>query len=872
MRDITRKHAQQRSAVIKARSYQILIDVSGNDHDGAPLPSSATHFISTSTVTFFSSGGLSHIDIIADKILYARIDDEELALNAFDGHIYAFETTTGKHELTITALCRYSNSSEGLHRFVDPTDDRVYLYSQFEVADARRAFACFDQPDQKATFQFSIITPPNWIARSNSVPVEPVVLDNGLYSWRFPQSPPIATYLAAIVAGEYHVVNTTLASRKGDIKASMACRQSMAQHLDTERILDITQRGLNLFETIFNHSFPFDSYDQIFVPEFNFNAMENAGCVVMRDDYLFRSRVTSAEYEARENIILHELAHMWFGGLVTMRWWDDLWLNESFAEWAAYYAQYQFAKADRQKPNPWVLFTNNRKSWAYHQDQLPTTHPVAADMANLVTVEQNFDAITYAKGAAVLKLLVNVVGKRDFLTGLANYFNEFAFKNTDLTNVLAHLEKASGRDLSWVSEQWLETTGFNTFYADFEVDEQNRFTRFEIVQTAALDATLRRHSLNIGIYQLDYEELRLIDLVDVYTGEERTEVPELIGRTRGDLVLLNDSDITYARTRLDQQSFSTAFNYLTKILNPLQRALLLAIAWDMTRNGEISTIAYLDLAISSVATETDQSTVRIILDQALIAATRYTDSELRYQLRDDLVSGVARQLKQVAPGSDTQLSLVRALASAIYTDAGAELLRGWLAGEEIPLGLVVDADLRWHLLRELARLGAIGAADIAAEAARDHTSAGVEQAAGVLSALADNRAKTESWRLATADPTVSNEILRQICQNFFQFDQEELLTPYLDDYLEVLTEIANRQGVWKHRGSAARDTVLRYLFPTALADRGFLNRVKQWLVEHNDDLQITRAITERIYESERALYCQEENRKDSANLAVALAN
>ncbi|PIE97318.1 MAG: aminopeptidase N, partial [Propionibacterium sp.] len=451
-------------------------------------------FKSTSELNFEGKAGNTYLDLIADSVLSASLDGQVIDTSGFDGYRLPITIPNeGTHTVVVQAKCRYSNSGEGLHRFVDPADGKTYLYTQFETADARRMYANFEQPDQKATFQLNVLAPSHWKVLSNTAQVQPIPVSEQISRWEFAATPRISTYITALIAGEYHTVNTQINSKAGVLPASVSCRASMAEYLDAENIIETTQRGFEVFEAAFGVPYAFDSYDQIFVPEFNAGAM---------DQYLFRSRVTARELEARDNTILHELAHMWFGDLVTMQWWDDLWLNESFAEWASHFAADEIANRYGTTANPWASFSNERKAWAYLQDQLSTTHPIAADMSDLEKVEQNFDGITYAKGASVLKLLVSIVGRDAFLTGVGQYFNKYAFQNTKLTDLLAELQSASGRDLSWFSGQWLETAGVNTLWADFDVDQNGNFTRFEINQSAAKQwPTLRMHRLGIGIYR-----------------------------------------------------------------------------------------------------------------------------------------------------------------------------------------------------------------------------------------------------------------------------------------------------------------------------------------------------------------------------------
>ncbi len=470
--NLTRDEATARSALLHVEDYRIRLDLTGHDGAGHPVDSPDTTFVSTSVVTFTATESVpTHIDLIADEVLSASLNGVELDRSDFTGSRLPVTPTAGENELSVQALCRYSRSGEGLHRFVDPADGLTYLYTQFEVSEARRVFACFEQPDLKASYALDVLAPPEWTVISNSTPGDPVAVDDRTSRWRFPATERFSTYLVGLVAGDYARVFDQHATRAGDLPMSILCRRSALENLDAERVFAITKAGFDVFEENFDFAYPFGKYDQAFVPEYNMGAMENVGCITLRDDLIFRSRTTQAAYESRDNTILHELAHMWFGDLVTMVWWDDLWLKESFAEWASHFAQSQI-DADRggDPLHAWATFANQRKTWAYRQDQLPSTHPVGADMVDLEAVASNFDGITYAKGASVLRQLVAFVGRDAFLAGARSYFKAHAFGNTRLNDLLHVLEESSGRDLRQWSAQWLESAGVNTIRADFETD------------------------------------------------------------------------------------------------------------------------------------------------------------------------------------------------------------------------------------------------------------------------------------------------------------------------------------------------------------------------------------------------------------------
>ena len=854
--NITREEATLRSGVVKAGAYRVTVDVTGN---GVADPERT--FASHTELDFVSQGGSTHVDVIADEIRSATLDGSPLPTDEFGGYRLPLkDLTEGSHTIVIDAVCRFSRTGEGLHRFVD-TDGKIYLYSQFETADARRMYATFEQPDQKATFQLTVLAPAHWNVFTNSRSVAGELIGEGIARFEHAPTPVISTYITALVAGEYHVVRGQITSAAGLLPASVACRASMAEFLDADRILETTQRGFDVFESTFGVPYAFDSYDQIFVPEFNFGAMENAGCVTFRDQYLFRSRVTAREMEARDNTILHELAHMWFGDLVTMRWWDDLWLNESFAEWASHFAADKIAEKHGTGANPWASFSNERKAWAYLQDQLSTTHPIAADMSDLEKVEQNFDGITYAKGASVLKLLVSFVGIEAFAKGVGSYFRKHANGNTTLTDLLSELETASGRDLSWFTGQWLESAGVNTLRAEFEVDETGTFTRFAIVQTAPEAwPTLRTHRLGIGIYANTDNGLERVDYVETDISGERTDVPDLVGRPRRDVVLLNDGDLTFAKVRLDEMSRNTLVNGIDRLADPLARAVTWSLFWDSVRDAEIAPQELVSLALQGIGSEKDMAAITTVLAQAAACSGRFMAPELREAANMKLVTGLAGLLKDAEPGSDAQLIIAKTLIGVARSESACELIRGWLQNEEVPTDLAVDTDVRWLIVATLARRGVFGEEEIATELERDNTNTGAERAAGARAGLPTVEAKAEAWRLATADPDIPNETHRSIAMGFISYGQEDVLAPYVDAYAKLAEAISKREDGWDTRGYAAIGAALRWLFPETLATADVVERFRRYLAEGEPTDQVRRLLSERLDEAERNLRVQERSR------------
>ncbi|MDR1355764.1 MAG: aminopeptidase N [Propionibacteriaceae bacterium] len=858
--NITRAEAQTRSALLTVEHYDVKVDLR------AVMPVAAEpieNFISHSTVTFNAqASGDTWIDLIADQLLAASLDGQSLSPDVFADSRLPLHVEPGQHELSITALCRYSHTGEGLHRFVDPADQRVYLYTQFETADARRMYACFEQPDLKATFQLTVLAPSTWQVASNSLTPKPELnSDHGV--WKFAATGRISTYITALIAGEYHVDSSQVMSSRGAIPAALLCRKSMVAHLDTAKIRETTQRGFAVYEKAFGVPYPFDSYDQVFAPEYNAGAMENAGCVTIRDEYLFRSKVSTAQYEARDNTILHELAHMWFGDLVTMRWWDDLWLNESFAEWASHYCQ-QVLVGEHEGINPWVGFANGRKTWAFNADQLPTTHPVAADMVDLDTVEQSFDGITYAKGASVLKQLVAHVGERQFLAGIHAYLEAHSWSNATFADLIDALQVSSGSDLSDFAANWLETAGMNTLTPRLSVDADGVITEFTVEQSAHPEhPKLRHHHFSIGFFDLVNEEIvRTGGLDNVDISEGTTAIAAFVGQRCPRIVLLNAGDETFAKIRLDTDSLQATMNDIGKITDPLVRAVIMTSAWDSWRDGEIGSRDFLDLVLASVPVESDMIALQARLNSAGLAAGMYSAPQYRAANRKYLTSQLAALLKTSEPGSDKQLLIADALIRVIDTPLGNALLKAWLADEEVPPGLVIDVERRWAMLTTLAANGELELGQLSAMEAADVTISGVERAAGVRAALPTSTAKAEAWRLLTTTADVPNGTARQIAQNFMQPGQEDVLAPYAANYLSLVAAISNKAGFFADRGNWLTDLLLTQLWPEPLADEAYLAQVSQRLLaEPKLSDALSRTLADNVAGSRRKLAAQQASRK-----------
>jgi aminopeptidase N len=839
--NLTRDEARERAALLTVHSYEVALDLTTGD----------TTFPSTTVVRFGCDrpGASTFADLVG-----ATVHEIELNGRALDpGTAYRdsrilLDDLAAENELKVVADCAYSRSGEGLHRFVDPADGRTYLYSQFEVPDARRVFTTFEQPDLKATFAFTVTAPSHWQVVSNSPTPQPEVVRDGVAVWRFAPTSPLSTYFTAVVAGEYHVVRDRFAGRDGDIPLGVFCRQSLAEFLDADEILEVTKQGFAFFEQAFEMGYPFGKYDQLFVPEYNMGAMENAGCVTFRDEYVFRSRQTSAAYETRANTILHEMAHMWFGDLVTMRWWDDLWLNESFAEWASHHAA---TVGTTRYAEAWTAFCNSRKNWAYRQDQLPSTHPIAADNHDLHAVEVNFDGITYAKGASSLRQLVAWVGEKAFFAGLRSYFSRHAYDNSELGDLLRALEETSGRDLGAWTKEWLQTSGVNTLRADFATSDDDTFTAFAVEQGAHPDfPTLRRHRVAIGLYDLSQDALVRRDRVETDVLGERTDVPELVGQRRPDLILLNDDDLTYAKIRLDERSLSTLIGGIDRLSGSLPRALCWGAAWDMTRDAEMAASDFVELVLRGVGAESDLTAVHTLLRQAQTAVNTFVAPASREHMRGRWEAGLRKLFTAAQPGSDHQLALLRALAASSTQESTADLLAGLLDGGVEVGGLTIDTDLRWTLLTGLAYQGRVDEAGIEAELARDNTISGQQHAAAARTALPTAAAKEWAWHNATVREDVPNETQRSIAAAFQRPGQEDLLAPYVDRYLELA------ETVWEARGTQLASNILVLMFPRALPTQEVLDKVSAWLARTEANPAARRLVSEGRADLERALRAQ----------------
>ncbi|TLM86473.1 aminopeptidase N [Pseudarthrobacter sp. NamE2] len=850
--NLRRDEAAGRSALIATTSYDVSLDVRQAADPDVP------GYTTRSVINFTAAepGSSTFLDFIGSSVHSVFLNGKGLRVeDVVDGSRIRLDNLQAENQVTVTGTALYSHSGEGMHRFFDPADGQCYLYTQYEPADARRVFANFEQPDLKAVFTFHVMAPAEWQVASNGVETARTLLtsDPATARWDFAATEPMSTYITSVLAGPYVRAEDRWQATLDDgthldVPLALYCRASMAESFDPDELFRLTKNGLDFFNRLFAFPYPWGKYDQAFVPEYNLGAMENPGLVTFTESYVFTSRATDAQYQGRANTLMHEMAHMWFGDLVTMQWWDDLWLKESFAD---YMGTLGVDRATDWK-SAWVNFANKRKAWAYVQDQLPTTHPIVADIPDLEAAKQNFDGITYAKGASVLKQLVAYVGFDAFVAGSREYFRQHAYGNTTLSDLLAALSAASGRDLAGWARQWLQTSGISTLsleLADGKGNDDGALGAVTIVQEALDPVTGRSeprpHRLRLGLYDFDESgALVRTDSLETDMAGDSTPVPELAGRPRPALLLLNDDDLTYAKVRLDPVSLATVLGSLDRLPDPMARALCWTALWNATRDGESPAARYVDAVASFSPAESGIGVLLTVLENACTAVERYTAPAARHAVRSALLAAVEAELDRAEPGSDHQLAWARTLATLSRQDAALlPRLRGLLDGTAPVQGLAVDAELRWHFWHALAANGQATLAELDAELARDTTASGRAGHATAAAARPDLAVKAAAWQEAVHGQALSNQLLSATISGF-NTAPAELLAQYVEPYFGCLRD------VWESRSIEIAGRIVRGLFPQDqdLADgmepagHPVVRRTDEWLAANPDAPRALRRI------------------------------
>ncbi|MFF6791359.1 aminopeptidase N [Streptomyces filamentosus] len=838
--NLSRDEAHERAALLSVDGYDVALDLRSAVGE---CTEAVRTFRSVTTIRFRRTGDAdtTFVDLIAPSVTSVTLNGRELDPAAvFDGARIALDGLADENVLVVDAQCAYSRTGEGMHRFVDPEDGEVYLYTQYEPADARRVHADFEQPDLKAPYRFEVTAPEGWTVWSNGAGERGA---DGV--WRFAETKPISTYITCVVAGPYHYVTDTY--RRGDLEIPLGamCRKGLAKHFDADDVFLVTKQGFDFFHDNFDFPYPFGKYDQAFVPEYNLGAMENPGMVTFTEEYVYRGKVTRAAYERRANTILHEMAHMWFGDLVTMVWWDDLWLKESFAD---FMGSFSLAEATR-FTDSWVTFANNRKAWAYRADQLPSTHPVTADIRDLEDAKLNFDGITYAKGASVLKQLVAYVGRDAFLEGARRYFKRHAYGNTRLGDLLSVLEETSGRDMKAWSRAWLQTSGVNVLAPEITYDAEGRITELAVLQEGGEP---RPHRVAVGLYRRVNGALVRYARAEADIAGARTVVDALAGSERPELVLVNDDDLTYCKVRFDEGSLDTLRTRLGDITDPLARAVCWSALWNLTRDALMPARDFVAAVLAFAGRETDIGVLQMVHAWARTALDHYAAPAWREEGGRLLAEGALRELRLAEPGGEHQLTWARFFAATATGEADLQLLEGLLAGTARIDGLDVDQELRWALLSPLAATGRADETRIGEELARDDTASGKRHQVRLLASRPSAAVKAQAWAQVVESDALSNALAGAVIAGFAQPSQRGLTAPYAEKYFAAI------ERIWAERSIQIGMDVVRGLFP-ALQDRPeTLDAADAWLAEHADAAPaLRRLVLESRDDLARALRAQE---------------
>ncbi|TCD54436.1 aminopeptidase N [Alloscardovia theropitheci] len=845
--NLTRVEAQERAGIVSNAHYTVHLDVNQGDTD----------FRTVSTIEFDAVEGAStFVDLIANTVTSVEFNGEKLDPSVVYKDSRVELTNLKAHNtVTVEALAQYSHTGEGMHRSVDPTDGNVYLYTQFEVPDARRVYAVFDQPDIKATFDFSVDAPEGWEVISITPANEPEDLGNGSVRWTFPTTPKMSSYLTAFVAGPYARWNTTHTLSNGrEVPMAIYARQALkdAMAKDVDYLFDVTKKGMDFYDQTWGVPYPYAKYDQLFVPEYNAGAMENIGTVTIRDSYIFESKVTDAIFERRDVTVLHELAHMWFGDLVTMKWWNDLWLNESFAEFTSTLATAETT----QWKDAWATFASGEKSWGQAQDEMPTTHPIVAEINDIHDTEVNFDGITYAKGASVLKQLVAYVGRKEFFAGIHNYLEKYQYSNATLADLLAELEKTSGRELKHWSKQWLENAGINTITSEVRTSEDGTIEEMALIQSASEEyPVLRDHRLAVAFYdENESGQIVMTERFDLDVTGERTVVEAVAGKKRPAFIMVNEDDLTYTKLRFDAQSLEFAKNNLYKFDSALTRAVVWLSLWDMTRDAQFPAVDFVETSLKALGTEKESTTFRYALGQVNTAVGHYVPAAKRDELKLEVANALFALAQDAKAGSDEQFQLVKAYLNNGSDPEFKERAAGLLDGSLKFDGLDIDNNMRWSIVIAQAAAGVITNAEIDAELALRDTTENREFAVMAKAAIPTAEAKAWAWDQALHNDELTNSQLGNVALGFSWNSEPKLYDEYVAKYADTIN------WIWENKTFHMAETLMTSLYPS-YADTARLVEVgKKWLEDHpHTDAALRRMVSENLDSSERILRVQRYN-------------
>lgn len=834
MSALTRNEAQLRAQLLDVHHYAVALDLTVGD---------AT-FDSTTVIRFTArTAGDTFLELKPDELRSATLDGHPLdPATLDDNRLPLTGLTEGPHELRLDTRMRYSRTGEGLHRFTDPADGETYVYSQMFMDDVQRVFPAFDQPDLKAVFEFTVTAPLHWTVLANGITTRTGTREaDGAGIWGSAPTPLISTYLAAVAAGPWHSITTEHAG----LPFGIHCRQSLAPHMDddADEILSVTKDCFDRYQEKFTEPYPFDSYDQAFVPEFNAGAMENPGLVTFRDEFIYRSAVTDTERQTRAMVIAHEMAHMWFGDLVTLAWFDDIWLNESFAE----YMGYQTLTEATRFTDTWTEFGVSRKAWGYDADQRPSTHPVAPDpddVPDTASALLNFDGISYAKGASALRQLVAWLGEKDFLAGINTHFARHKFANASLADFVDSLAAHTERDVHAWADVWLRTTGIDTLTPQIDVNDDT-----PAGWTLTVDRHgSRPHHVAVGIYDRDPVAGRLLQRTELLHLDVPSDEVLSVSGPRPALLVLNDTDLTYAKVRLDETSVETVLRGLSGIPDALTRTVVWNALRDMVRDGELDPQDYLTTAGAHLSQEHDLAIVQGVLTFARTQiAVRYLAPEQRTAALATLTAIARDLLRRTEDGSEPGLRLT-AVRALVDSATQPDTIAAWLADDSVPGGPELDPELRWRILGRLCVLGAAGESDIDAALAADASATGQEGAARCRAALPTAQAKAAAWERLFHDDSLSNYLFSATAQGFWQPEQADLVREYVPRFYPDAVALAAR------RGPAIGEAAGRWAFPVYAIDPAHLETGHACLTNPDILPLLRRKLIDQLDDLARALH------------------
>jgi aminopeptidase N len=844
--DITRSQTARRARLLRLREHYITLDLTRGEEV----------FRSESVIRFDCTrpGASSHADLIAKRVLQITLNGEPLdPAVSYDGSRVTLPALRASNELRVVADCAYTRTGTGMHRSTDPADGGVHVYGKFTPAYARTAFACFEQPDLKTPFIITVIAPPQWAVLSNQPPSpggQPAATAEGgnhpAATHSFLATPPLPTFATTVVAGDFHVSRSTHVMPGGrEIPLELACRASLAGQVNATAVFDVTAAGLDFYADLLGVDYPFSKYGHAFVPEFSAGATEDPGCVLMSESFLPVPGKTAADAEMRTMVILHEMAHMWFGNLVTMQWWDDLWLSESFAEFCGHDASVRLGLF----PNAWATFSVGRKAWGIAQDRLPSTHPVAADPATLSEAIANFDGISYAKGAAVLRQLSAYVGEDAFFAGIGDYLRAHAHGNARLPDLLSAVAGRAdpGKEVASWSAAWLQTAGPNTLRPLLSADPAGTGTSFAVLQEAPLaHPVLRPHRISVGLYTLaDNGALVRTGGAEATVTGARTEVPALTGRPRPDLVLLNDDDRGYVAIRFDSRSLRTALSFAGQVTDPVARAVIWDALIDMTQQAELSVPAFTGAVARGVEHESSEAVLQALLGRTETMIARLAAPPAAAACKRMLADLAARQLPAAAAGSGHQRAWALLLARTATSASQLDLAAALVGGTRLPAGLEPGDELQWALLRRLAATGRAGDTEIDAMLARDRTGTGQREAAACRAAIPDAAHKDAAWRLLTGG-TLGAPSAALVARALLLPEHAGLLADFPDRYADCLPRI------WATSAGTIRVLLGEILFPYPVITPELLARLDA-MTDAAADSGLVRLLREQRDIAERAL-------------------